>query len=95
MEDYCIAAFRQTGDAIKALSVLNNRQLSPAIMPTPRSVSVSCGMSVRFRPQDLETVCEILQDLFPEAGQCLFFSAGTAEGHRVYSPISCADVFRA
>ena len=91
MEDYCIVAFRQTGDAMKAHKILCEQQLSPFIMPTPRSVSVSCGISVRFRPQDLKAVFSALREQFPESGRCLFYRADVEQGRRVFNLILQPD----
>ena len=50
MERYCVAAFGSSMGAIGAEKRL--RELLPVqLMPTPRCISASCGISLRFPPE--------------------------------------------
>ena len=87
MEDFLLAAFQRPGDAALAQRELLAQELKVAMMPTPRGISVSCGLSLRFKPQDGDAVCGALLALFPEPERCHFFQACTQYGHREFRPL--------
>lgn len=86
MEDYLIAVFQRPGDAALAQRDLLAQNLKVAMMPSPRDLSVSCGLSLRFSPQDAEQVSAALLKLFPEPERCRFFKACKEDGRRKFSP---------
>lgn len=61
------------------------------MMPTPRDISVSCGLSLRFQPQDIDAVDPVLRVLFPEPGRCRIFKACKEQGHRKFYPAASAE----
>lgn len=81
-----IAVFQRPGDAALAQRGLLEQNLKVAMMPTPRDISVSCGLSLRFNPQDAELVFATLRTLFPEPERCHFFQSYTEQGRRVFRP---------
>ena len=90
MEEFLIVAFQRPGDAALAQRELLEQKLKVAMMPTPRGISVSCGLSLRFQSQDAETVSTTLRSLFPEPERCHFFKACKEQGHRVFYPVAFA-----
>ncbi|MBQ6719821.1 MAG: DUF3343 domain-containing protein [Oscillospiraceae bacterium] len=75
MEDYLIAVFQRPGDAAIAQRDLMERNIKVAMMPTPRGISVSCGLSLRIAVQEYETIKPVLLEMFPEKDRCCFFAA--------------------
>ena len=90
MEEFLIVAFQRPGDAALAQRTLLEQKLKVAMMPTPRGVSVSCGLAIRFQPQDTEAVIATLRSLLPEPERCHFFKACKEQGHRVFYPVASA-----
>ncbi|MEM1486308.1 DUF3343 domain-containing protein [Oscillospiraceae bacterium PP1C4] len=62
MMQYGVIAFASTHCAIQTEKYLKTR-FSIMIMPTPRSISASCGISVRFLPADLDGITAALGQL--------------------------------
>lgn len=91
MEDYLIAVFQRPGDAAIAQRALLEQKLRVAMMPSPRGVSVSCGLSLRFAPADLEAVRPILRELFPERERVSYYRAVKEEGQRRFYPAGLTE----
>ena len=49
---YCLIVFDSTHAAIAAERLL--KALNPAVMPTLRAITASCGMSLRLKPEQTE-----------------------------------------
>jgi hypothetical protein len=54
MEEYYFLSFDSTNYALKAENFLKTKNCSITIMPTPREVSASCGLSIKINDGDLE-----------------------------------------
>lgn len=54
---YGVIAFESTHDAMAAEKYLKER-LPVVMMPTPRCITASCGISLRFSLEDVERVRE-------------------------------------
>lgn len=91
MVEFLIAAFQRPGDAAMAQRALLEQKLKVAMMPTPRGVSVSCGLAIRFQLQDAEMVITTLRSLFPEPERCHFFKACKEQDHRKFYPVASAE----
>ena len=52
-EDYFLFTFDDTHDAIASQALLED--LGPVVMPTLRSISASCGISLRLPPDRAES----------------------------------------
>ncbi|MBQ0017845.1 MAG: DUF3343 domain-containing protein [Clostridiales bacterium] len=52
MEEYYLLTFSSTHCAIAADNIL--KQLGCTIMPVPRFISASCGISIRIKPEQRE-----------------------------------------
>lgn len=56
---YCLT-FDSTHYAIKTEKKLKENALEVSIIPTPREISASCGLSIRFSPEELEKISNLL-----------------------------------
>ena len=75
MNNYIIV-FKNTHDAIQGEKTLKGKGLSVMVMPTPTSITHSCGISIRFREEDIEIVEEaidteaiLVKNIFIKNGQ--------------------------
>lgn len=57
-----IIAFDSTHHAIKAEKEIKNKKISVKTIPTPREVSVSCGLSIKFDYDDLNRIKDIIAE---------------------------------
>ena len=53
---YGVAAFRSRQQVLRFESVLRQRGVRAGVVSTPRSVSMGCGLSVRFPLEQLQEV---------------------------------------
>ena len=75
MTGYGVAAFASAHGAIRAEKHLAGR-FSIAVMPTPRAVTASCGISLRFALPDAEGVRAALEELSGERGRWALYRIG-------------------
>ena len=61
MNEMYIVAFNSTHHAIRTDKILNEKDLKVTTLPTPREISSSCGISVRFLKEDMDVVVECLE----------------------------------
>jgi hypothetical protein len=57
-QEYLLIAFNSTHAAIEAQKLL--KELNPAVMPTLREISASCGISLRLEPDCAERATSLL-----------------------------------
>ncbi|MBM7614685.1 DUF3343 domain-containing protein [Alkaliphilus hydrothermalis] len=50
-KDFCVIVFESTHFAIAAESLLKEKAYKIEIIPTPREITASCGLSIRFEAQ--------------------------------------------
>ncbi|WP_338561072.1 DUF3343 domain-containing protein [Paraclostridium sordellii] len=62
MNEMYIVAFNSTHHAIRTDKVLNEKDIKVTTLPTPREISSSCGISVRFLELDMDTVINSLEE---------------------------------
>lgn len=55
-EGFYVITFDSTHHAIKGEKLLKDMGIEIKMIPTPREITASCGLSIRFEPQALETV---------------------------------------
>jgi hypothetical protein len=60
MDEYYLLTFESTHAAISTEKLLKPAEVT--IMPVPRFISASCGISVRIRPEKKEAVEEIFRE---------------------------------
>ena len=58
--DYIIAVYRSRNVSIRAYNFLSNNGVTCALVSTPRSANVGCGLSVKFNKADFPTVKGVL-----------------------------------
>jgi hypothetical protein len=56
MSDYYFIAFESTNYALSAEDYLKNNNCNITIIPTPREVSASCGLSIKFNSEDIDMI---------------------------------------
>lgn len=59
-ENFYVVSFDSTHHAIKAEKLFKENNLNIKMMPTPREITASCGLSIRFEVEDLEAVESII-----------------------------------
>ena len=57
---FCLFTFNSRNYAAGAMVTLKRAGIEAAIMPTPRSLTASCGLAVRVAPEDGEEALKIL-----------------------------------
>ncbi len=62
---YCIIVFANTHSAMAAEKALL-KQFEITVLPTPRSISQSCGIAIRFCPRKLNDVISCLKMVFTD-----------------------------
>lgn len=55
-EDFGVVTFESTSHAIKGEKVLKEENIKIKTIPTPREITSSCGLSIRFKLEDLDTI---------------------------------------
>ncbi len=61
MNEMYIVAFNSTHHAIRTDKLLNESNMKVTTLPTPREISSSCGISVRFLKDDINKVIDIIE----------------------------------
>lgn len=61
-ESFCVVVFESTHDAIKTEKAIK-ATLKVELIPTPREISASCGLSVKFKVEEAQTVRGIVKSI--------------------------------
>lgn len=61
MNEMYIVAFNSTHHAIRTDKLLNENNIKVTTLPTPREISSSCGISVRFLKDDIDKIEDIIE----------------------------------
>ncbi|ACV64016.1 hypothetical protein Dtox_3282 [Desulfofarcimen acetoxidans DSM 771] len=61
-EQYGYIVFPSTHEAIRTEKLLQKHGAVFTIVPTPRSITTSCGISVRFNPSEEKIFKQLLED---------------------------------
>jgi putative Se/S carrier protein len=59
-DNFYVIAFDSTHHAIKGEKILKEIELEIRTIPTPREITASCGLSIRFNGDDLSKVREVI-----------------------------------
>lgn len=57
-----LITFDSTNYAIQCETVLKEKRIKGQIMPTPREITKSCGISIRVEYEELEKIKELIND---------------------------------
>ena len=60
-ETYGVATFQSTHHTIQAEEVIKEKGLGYKIIPTPREITLSCGLSIIFDLNDLDAIKEMAE----------------------------------
>lgn len=60
MNKLLIITFNNTLEAIKGEKLLKSNLIAVTIMPTPTSITKSCGISIKFEEKDLAFIKELI-----------------------------------
>ena len=60
MNEIYIVSFNSTNHAMRLDKLLIENSVKAITLPTPREITASCGISIRFLYQDIESVKNIL-----------------------------------
>ena len=84
--DYALVTFASTYGAIRAQEALRPA-VKAVTMPVLREISLGCGIAVRFKPEDLDTVRAALAASTLKPGEYAFYgvtgSGGTLRAERL------------
>lgn len=64
-EVYGIAAYRSRQQVLMLEAALKREGISVNVVTTPREVALGCGLSVRFRLEDLDRVERVIRNQRP------------------------------
>lgn len=60
MNEMYIVSFNSTHHAIRTEKLFKERDLACTTLPTPREITASCGISIRFLYNDMQEVKQVL-----------------------------------
>lgn len=60
MEEFLIVTFESTNFAMQTESVLKNHEIKNQIIPTPREITLSCGLSIRTPFENYDKIAELI-----------------------------------
>ncbi len=61
-DNFYVIAFDSTHHAIKGEKILKDMQLDIRTIPTPREITASCGLSIKFNGDNLTEVKEAIEN---------------------------------
>lgn len=59
---YYLITFKNTHTAISGEKILKEKGFQVVVMPTPTSITKSCGISIRINKEDFEKVSELIKE---------------------------------
>ncbi|MCX7696014.1 MAG: DUF3343 domain-containing protein [Caloramator sp.] len=59
--EYIIVTFESTNFAIQAETVLKSRNINVQIIPTPREITLSCGISILTGIENIKEIDELVR----------------------------------
>ncbi|HLR36267.1 MAG TPA: DUF3343 domain-containing protein [Tissierellales bacterium] len=60
-EDFGVVTFESTSHAIRGEKSLKEENIKIKTIPTPREITSSCGLSIRFNLEDLNTIENVIE----------------------------------
>lgn len=61
-DEFGIITFQSTHHAIKGESILKEIQIPFKTIPTPREITLSCGLSIKFDLTDLDKILKSIEE---------------------------------
>jgi hypothetical protein len=61
MNEMYIVSFNSTHHAIRSDKLFEQNSITSTTLPTPREITASCGISIRFLYKDIEDIKKILE----------------------------------
>lgn len=61
-KEFGIITFESTQHAIKAESDLMNREIKTKTIPTPRDITLSCGLAIRIDLNDIDKIKDLYKN---------------------------------
>ncbi|SHI11436.1 DUF3343 domain-containing protein [Clostridium intestinale] len=61
-EIFNLIAFNSTSNAIRAEKELKLNDIEVKVLPVPRDITASCGLSIRIKTEDLEKAMSTLKE---------------------------------
>ncbi len=61
IDQFGVVTFNSTHHAIKGESIFKSKEIAFKTIPTPREITLSCGLSIRFDINDLEKVKNLIE----------------------------------
>jgi hypothetical protein len=61
MGEFYLLTFKNTHDAIGGEAILKEKNLMPVVMPTPTSMTKSCGLSIKVSKDSIEEVKNLIK----------------------------------
>lgn len=62
MDKYYILTFENTLGAINGESELKEKKIKVEIMPTPTSITKSCGISIKVKSEDMQEINRLIEE---------------------------------
>jgi hypothetical protein len=62
MNEMYIVSFSSTHHAIRTEKLFQEKNIKCTTLPTPREITASCGISIRFSKEDMENIAQILEN---------------------------------
>jgi len=76
MAIYYLITFKNTHSAISAEKILKEKGFEAIVIPTPTTLTKSCGISLRIKPEDFPKLSEIIKSKEIETG-AIFMKSGS------------------
>ncbi len=84
-KEFYVITFDSTHKAIKTEKITKEK-LDVELIPTPREISASCGLSLKFKEEQLEELMDILKDTEKD-GMVIYQVRRVTEG-KLVTPIA-------
>lgn len=62
MNEMYIISFNSTHQAIKCDKIFGKNEMNYAVLPTPREITQSCGISIKFEIENIDKVKDIIKE---------------------------------
>lgn len=79
MNEFGILTFQSTHHAMRAEKVLESEGIKIKTIPTPRDISLSCGLSIRVSVEDIDTIKGLMKNSILEYKGLYYLSTGDGQ----------------